>query len=115
MKGKIISALKLLFTPVAFAFLLYFAWQSRDELTQLINDAIPDSRYRATLLSVESIFDRAACAWIVSLSGGFVARGEIPSYLYISSIGVFLLVAAATIGIRIAKIGWHEQEIKGKS
>ena len=39
MRSKIINVLKLLFTPVAFAFLLYFAWQSRDELTQLISNA----------------------------------------------------------------------------
>lgn len=39
MRGKIINRLKLLFTPVAFVFLLYFAWQSRDELAQLISNA----------------------------------------------------------------------------
>jgi hypothetical protein len=39
MRGKIVNALKLLFTPVAFAFLLYFAWQSRQELGQLIGQA----------------------------------------------------------------------------
>jgi len=39
MRSKIINVLKLLFTPVAFAFLLYFAWQSKDELMQLISNA----------------------------------------------------------------------------
>ena len=39
MKTKIINGLKLLFTPVAFAFLIYFAWQSRDELVELVRNA----------------------------------------------------------------------------
>lgn len=39
MQGKIINGLKLLFTPLAFAFLLYFAWQSRGELSELISNA----------------------------------------------------------------------------
>jgi glycosyltransferase 2 family protein len=39
MRSKIIDVLKLLFTPLAFAFLLYFAWQSKDELMQLISSA----------------------------------------------------------------------------
>lgn len=39
MRGKIINGLKLIFTPVAFIFLLYFAWQSKDELAELIRDA----------------------------------------------------------------------------
>ena len=39
MKRKIVNALKLLFTPVALAFLVYFAWISRDELASLISNA----------------------------------------------------------------------------
>ncbi|HNP63301.1 MAG TPA: hypothetical protein PKH39_05155 [Woeseiaceae bacterium] len=39
MKGKIVRVLKLLFTPVAFAFLLYFAWRSRSDLASLIRNA----------------------------------------------------------------------------
>lgn len=41
MKNKIVNALKLLFTPVALAFLVYFAWTSRDELASLISNASP--------------------------------------------------------------------------
>jgi hypothetical protein len=39
MRSKIIIGLKLLFTPLAFAFLIYFAWQSRVELTELVKNA----------------------------------------------------------------------------
>jgi hypothetical protein len=38
-QSKIISGLKLLFTPLAFAFLLYFAWKSKGELAELISNA----------------------------------------------------------------------------
>lgn len=38
-RGKIVNGLKLLFTPLAFAFLVYFAWQSRGDLAELISDA----------------------------------------------------------------------------
>jgi len=39
MKNKIVSGLKILFTPLAFAFLIYFAWQSKDELAELVRNA----------------------------------------------------------------------------
>ena len=39
MKSKIVNGLKLLFTPLAFAFLIYFAWQSRVELAELVKNA----------------------------------------------------------------------------
>lgn len=39
MKGKILNGLKLLFTPLAFAFLLYFAWQSKEQLAGLLDNA----------------------------------------------------------------------------
>lgn len=50
MQGKIINGLKLLFTPVAFAFLLYFAWQSRDEVGELIRNASPAYLCIATII-----------------------------------------------------------------
>ncbi len=39
MKNRIINGIKLLFTPVALAFLFYFAWQSRGELAELLANA----------------------------------------------------------------------------
>jgi len=39
MKSKFINGLKFLFTPLAFAFLIYFAWQSRVELAELVKHA----------------------------------------------------------------------------
>ena len=39
MQSKILNGLKLLFTPLAFAFLIYFAWSSRHELAELLHGA----------------------------------------------------------------------------
>lgn len=59
---------------------------------QLINDAISDSRYRATVLSLESIIDRAVCAWVAGSLGSFVAGG---------GVGDFLLVSAGVSGLGV--------------
>lgn len=40
MKARIFNVLKLLFTPLALAFLVYFAWQSRTELGNLLDNAL---------------------------------------------------------------------------
>lgn len=48
---------------------------------QVLNDAIPDNRYRATILSVESIVDRAVNAWLASMIGGFLVAGRLTTYL----------------------------------
>jgi MFS family permease len=65
---------------------------------QLLNDAIPDSRFRATFLSIESLMDRAVCAWVASLLGAYVASGRTDSFLQLSAavslLGVFVLYAA---------------------
>jgi MFS family permease len=66
---------------------------------QLMNDAItlsPEaSRYRATVLSMESIFDRAVCAWVVGMIGVYMSRGKIDEFLYLSAafcaVGVLIL------------------------
>jgi MFS family permease len=56
---------------------------------QLMNDAISlsaeASRYRATVLSMESIFDRAVCAWVVGGIGIYMSRGEMNEFLYLSA------------------------------
>ncbi len=61
---------------------------------QILNDAIPDSRYRATLLSMESLIDRGVCACIVPFIAPFVAGGQLNLFLHISA-----LVTAVCIGV----------------
>ncbi len=59
---------------------------------QLLNTAIPDSRYRATLLSAESIIDRAVCALVALALGAYLARGELNEFLVTSAAGTFVLM-----------------------
>lgn len=48
---------------------------------QVMNQHIPDSRYRASLLSAESLVDRAVCAWVAYLLGDILERGAMPGFL----------------------------------
>jgi hypothetical protein len=52
---------------------------------QLFNDSIPQARYRATLMSIESILDRAVCAWVATLLGAFISDGKIENFLRYSA------------------------------
>ncbi|MFC4069022.1 MFS transporter [Actinoplanes subglobosus] len=77
---------------------------------KLINEAITDSRYRATLLSFESIVDRAVCAGVALLLGGFLAAGRLDEFLLLStgaSAGLMCLLAplAALAGRRGHPVG----------
>ena len=49
---------------------------------QLVNDAVPDSRYRATILSVESIVDRAAHAWVARRIARAMEGGDLDGFLH---------------------------------
>jgi hypothetical protein len=63
---------------------------------QLLNDAIPDSKYRATVLSVESLVDRAVCSLVASVLGGYMAAGQLKYFLHLSAgltIGLLLFLA----------------------
>ncbi|MGW2270234.1 MFS transporter [Streptomyces yangpuensis] len=64
---------------------------------QLINRAIPDSRQRATLISLESLIDRAVCALVVLALGGYLARGEMNLFLVHLAFGTTLLMGAVAL------------------
>jgi MFS family permease len=67
---------------------------------QLMNDAIPNSNYRATLLSVESILDRAVNAWLASLIGVYLTQGRLSDFLVLTGVGaVVLTVILFLIGL----------------
>ncbi len=53
---------------------------------QLLNDSIPDSRYRATLLSMESILDRAVCALVAVALGAYLAAGQLNEFLVLTAV-----------------------------
>jgi MFS family permease len=67
---------------------------------QLLNTAIPDSRYRATLLSAESIIDRAVCALVALALGAYLARGELNEFL-VTSAALTAVLMAATAGLLV--------------
>ncbi|MCM2277441.1 MAG: MFS transporter [Oligoflexia bacterium] len=71
---------------------------------QLMNEVIPDPRFRATLLSVESIVDRAICAWVALSLGEFVATGRVVDFLLraagISTAVILTLSAGLSFGVR---------------
>ncbi|MBF0106774.1 MAG: MFS transporter [Deltaproteobacteria bacterium] len=59
---------------------------------QLVNEAITDSRYRATLLSMESLVQRLLSAWVIAVMGGFVSAGRTTLFLTAFSMIVVLTV-----------------------
>ena len=68
---------------------------------QLLNDWVPDARYRATLLSCESIIDRSVCAAVAAMAGGFLARGQLDAFLQTSATVTLLGVAALWFILRL--------------
>jgi MFS family permease len=73
---------------------------------QLMNDAIPDSRYRATLLAVEQVVDRAVCAVVAYALGGFLEYGKLDRFLVTASVvsagfAALLFVLRATASLQI--------------
>lgn len=77
---------------------------------QLLNDSIPDSRYRATLLSLESIVDRAVCAWVASLLGAIIGGGKLDAFLRLSAavaIGSVFVLALALRLLNYGRSGEH--------
>lgn len=71
---------------------------------QLLNDVITDSSRRATLLSVESIIDRAVCAAVAPVMGAYLGHGELNSFLMISGFVTGLTMAVLFVTIRFAPL-----------
>lgn len=67
---------------------------------QLVNEAITDSSVRATILSVESIVDRAVCAvmaWVLSL---YMAKGDLHAFMtHIGALSIGVVVTLWFIGL----------------
>ncbi len=73
---------------------------------QLLNDAITDSRIRATTLSMESILDRAFCSLAVLPLGGLVAAGRTSDTLLVTA----GFTALAAILIQLLSNLWRNHE-----
>jgi MFS family permease len=70
---------------------------------QLLNDAIPDSRYRATLLSMESIIDRAVCALVAVALGAYLAAGQLNEFLVLSTVVTVVLMGLLATFLLLAR------------
>lgn len=70
-------------TPVALMIFAATAGLAFPVQKQLLNDQIQNSHLRATVLSLESLIDRAVCSVAVLPVGGFVATGRIDDLLWI--------------------------------
>ncbi|MFC0431631.1 MFS transporter [Kutzneria buriramensis] len=69
----------------------------------LLNAAITDSRYRATLLSIESIIDRAVCALVALALGGYLEAGQLTGFLVQTAVGTCVLMVAVGVAIKAAR------------
>ncbi|GAA0646242.1 MFS transporter [Kutzneria viridogrisea] len=69
----------------------------------LLNQAITDSRYRATLLSIESIIDRAVCALVAVVLGSSLGAGELGGFLLATAIVTILLMLVVAGLLRLAR------------
>jgi MFS family permease len=73
---------------------------------QLMNDAIEDGSYRATILSVESIVDRAANAGLAAIIGPALMAGRLSEFLIWTGGGALLLTALLVLlGFKVIPIG----------
>jgi hypothetical protein len=52
---------------------------------QVMNEHIPDSDYRASMLSAESLVDRAVCAWVAHRLGIALQAGQMSFFLQASA------------------------------
>ena len=75
---------------------------------QLLNDSIPDSRHRATLLSLESLVDRAVCALVAVALGAYLAAGQLNEFLLLSA-GV-TCAAMALLAVLLLAVRKHRSD-----
>jgi len=66
---------------------------------QLINDAIPDGRYRATFLSLESILDRGACSLVAAGLAQALVHPGLPVFLGEAAIFTFVAMVLVQGGL----------------
>ena len=69
----------------------------------LINDAITDPQCRATVLSIESLIDRAVCALVVLVLGDYLATGRMNEFLVLAAIGTVVLMVVLAVLIQLVR------------
>jgi MFS family permease len=69
---------------------------------QLLNDAVPVAGQRATLLSAESLIDRAVCAVVVLALGRYLSRGALDAFLVHTAVATCALMVVVAVALRRA-------------
>ncbi|MFI1171538.1 MFS transporter [Streptomyces melanogenes] len=72
---------------------------------KLVNDAVPPDAPRATLLSVESIVDRAVCALAAVAAGAYLSAGHLNTLLWHSALATVLLLGVFQVVVRSGVVG----------
>ncbi|GGV27863.1 MFS transporter [Streptomyces longisporoflavus] len=67
---------------------------------KLVNDAVPADAPRATLLSVESIVDRAVCALAAVAAGAYLSAGQLDALLWHSALATAVLLGIFQLLLR---------------
>ncbi|GAA5705396.1 MFS transporter [Streptomyces avermitilis] len=67
---------------------------------KLVNDAVPLHAPRATLLSVESIVDRAVCALAAIAAGAYLSAGHLDALLWHSALATAVLLGVFQLLLR---------------
>lgn len=67
---------------------------------KLVNDAVPAHAPRATILSVESIVDRAVCALAAVAVGAYLSAGHLDALLWHSALATAVLLGAFQLVLR---------------
>ncbi|MEV0581064.1 MFS transporter [Streptomyces sp. NPDC050392] len=67
---------------------------------KLVNDAVPAHAPRATLLSVESIVDRAVCALAAVAAGAYLSAGRLDALLWHSALATAVLLGVFQLVLR---------------
>ncbi|MEV5943883.1 MFS transporter [Streptomyces sp. NPDC051994] len=67
---------------------------------KLVNDAVPANAPRATLLSIESMVDRAVCALAAVAVGAYLSAGHLDALLLHSALATAVLLGAVQLLLR---------------
>ncbi|CAM5702685.1 hypothetical protein SALBM135S_00558 [Streptomyces alboniger] len=79
---------------------------------KLVNDAVPARAPRATLLSVESIVDRAVCALAAIAVGAYLSAGRLDALLWHSALATAVLLGLFQLLLRGGVVG---REVTGRA
>ncbi|MGH4035298.1 MFS transporter [Actinomycetota bacterium Odt1-20B] len=71
---------------------------------KLVNDAMPAHAPRATLLSIESIVDRAVCALAAVAVGAYVSAGHLDALLLHSALATAILLGGFQLVVRSGSV-----------